>query len=210
MKKALKKIYLKIFPDYARELEKAVGDCKTLLDVGCGSDSPIQSFSHKLHCVGVDGFAPSLEKSKSRGIHDEYRQIDVMDIGKEFEADSLDCVLASDLIEHLTKEDGYKLMDMIEKIAAKKVIIFTPNGFLPQGEYDDNPMQVHISGWSVEEMQKAGYEVIGINGWKSLRKEYAEFKYKPRYFWWLLSDITQYFVRSRPHKAFQIMCVKKM
>ncbi len=208
IKEFLKKTYNRIFPDYTSELEKAIGDCKTLLDVGCGNNSPIRTFSDKLYSVGVDAFAPSIEKSKKLNIHNEYRQMDILDIDKEFEPDSFDCVLASDLIEHLEKDEGYRLIESMEKIAKKKIIIFTPNGFLPQGEYDNNPWQLHKSGWEVEEMKAKGYEVIGINGMKALRGEYAAPKYRPFFFWSIISDITQLFVRNKPEKAFQILCVK--
>lgn len=200
--------YLKLFPNYTIELEKAVGECNTLLDVGCGSNSPIQKFSKKLYCEGVDAFLPSIENSKKAGIHNKYHAISVLDIEKKFEPKSFDCVLASDLIEHLEKKDGLKLIDMMEKIAINKVIIFTPNGFLKQGEYDNNPWQVHKSGWTVKEMKAKGYEVIGINGWKPLRGEYSTLHYKPKYFWRLISDITQFFVKRKPQNAFQILCIK--
>ena len=150
------KIYIKIFHNYQTELEHAVGNCKTLLDVGCGEDSPVKSFSNNLYCVGVDAFKPSIEKSKKKNIHNQYYQMDVLDIGKNFQKDSFDCVLASDLIEHLTKKDGLNLLEMMEKIAKKKVIIFTPNGFLSQGEVNNNPWQIHKSGWDVKEMEKKG------------------------------------------------------
>lgn len=201
-------LYLRIFPNYQKELERGVISCKSLLDVGCGSSSPIKSFSKNLYCVGVDAFKLSINKSKKERIHNKYYQIDVLDIDKKFEAKSFDCVLASDLIEHLTKDEGYKLINKMERLANKKVIIFTPNGFLPQGEYDNNPWQLHKSGWTVEEFKKLGYKVIGINGWKPLRGEYASIKFWPKIFWLIISDITQLFVRENPKKAFQILCIK--
>ena len=97
---------------------------------------------------------------------------------------------------------------MMEKIAKNKVIIMTPNGFLPQGIYYNNPWQVHKSGWTVKEMKKRGYKVIGINGWKPLRGECARLRFWPKYFWLRISEITQFFVRNKPEKAFQILCVK--
>jgi len=200
--------YLKIFPNYSIELENAVGKCKSLLDVGCGNDSPIKSFSQKMYCVGVDAYGPSIEKSKNFKIHNKYYKIFVLDIGEKFKPNSFDCVLASDLIEHLTKEEGIKLIEMMEKIAKNKVIIMTPNGFLPQGIYYNNPWQVHKSGWTVKEMKKRGYKVIGINGWKPLRGECARLRFWPKYFWLRISEITQFFVRNKPEKAFQILCVK--
>lgn len=202
------KYYLKIFSSYRKELEKAVGESKSLLDVGCGKDSPIQYFPKGIYCVGVDAYKPSIQKSKEKKIHNEYHNIDVLEIGNEFKCRSYDCVIALDLIEHLEKKDGLKLIEMMEKIAREKVVIFTPKGFLPQKEHDNNPWQVHKSGWEVEEMQSKGYEVIGINGWKPLRGECAVPKLWPKFLWIIISDMTQPFVRNKPEKAFQILCVK--
>jgi len=207
LKEIVKTTYLKIFPTYPVELEKAVGTCKSLLDVGCGSSSPIKSFSNKIYSAGVDAFKPSIDKSKKLRIHNKYYQMSVLNINK-FKPGSFDCVLASDLIEHLSKEEGIKLILLMEKIAKEKVIIFTPNGFLPQGEYDKNPHQVYKSGWTASEMKNRGYKVIGINGWKLLRGEYTSLKFKPNYLWRFISDITQVFLRNNPENAFQILCIK--
>jgi hypothetical protein len=97
---------------------------------------------------------------------------------------------------------------MMESIAKKRVLIFTPNGFVAQREYDNNPWQVHKSGWTAEEMKQRGYDVIGINGAKSLRGEFALSKIKPRFLGFIISRITQMFVRNKPEKAFQILCIK--
>lgn len=208
LERIYQKYYLKMFSSYRKELKKAIGKSKSLLDVGCGKDSPIQFFSEGIHCVGIDAYKPSIQKSKERNIHSEYHNIDVLEIGKEFKPKSYDCVVALDLIEHLEKKDGLKLIEMMEKIAREKVIIFTPKGFLAQKEHDNNPWQVHKSGWEVEEMRSKGYEVIGINGWKPLRGECAVPKLWPKFLWIIISDITQPFVRNKPEKAFQILCVK--
>jgi hypothetical protein len=197
------------FPDYEVELRKAVADCRTLLDVGCGSSSPIEPFSSGLFSTGIDAFQPSINKSRKAGIHNEYRRMDVLSIGKEFKAHSFDCVLASDLIEHLTKKDGVRLLNMMERIARERVIVFTPNGFLSQGEFDCNPWEGHKSGWTVAEMKERGYEVVGINGWKPLGRKVISMKSPKRRFWKVLSDITEVVVKSRPEKAFQILCVKR-
>ena len=58
-------------------------------------------------------------------------------------------------------------------------------------------------------MKSMGYHVIGINGWKPLRKEYAAVRFQPKYFWLLVSHLTQIFVRNRPEHAFQILCIKE-
>lgn len=201
--------YTRIFPDLVKELEKELKGCKSVLDVGCGSNSPIRFFSKNIYSEGMDIFLPSIEKSREKKIHNRYHQTNVLDIGKKFKKDSFDCVVALDLIEHLEKSDGLRLIKEMENIARNKIIILTPNGFLPHEEYDGNKYEAHKSGWNEKEMKDLGYKVTGINGIKFLRGDFARIKFQPKYFWWVASDMTQLFVRKRPEKAFQILCVKK-
>lgn len=195
---------------YVKELEhEIVGSCETLLDVGCGGASPIAAFSGKLRrAVGVDAFEPYLEQSRRAGIYHDYQLMEAMDIGVHFEERSFDVVVLSDVVEHGSKEDGGKLIAAAERIARKKVLIFTPNGFLPQAEIHGNAYQRHLSGWSVKEMRERGYRVIGINGWKPLRTEFARIAWWPGFFWARVSLLTQPLVRCHPDHAFQILCIK--
>jgi hypothetical protein len=64
---------------------------------------------------------------------------------------------AADLIEHLGKEDGFRLLEHMELIARKVVVIVTPNGFIAQHLTDGNPLQIHRSGWTAHEMKALGY-----------------------------------------------------
>jgi predicted TPR repeat methyltransferase len=200
---------LKIFPNLRSELENAILPCNTLLDLGCGANSPIKYFSEKFQCIGIDLYEKSINESKKKEIHNEYYQMDVLKIEEHFKPNSFDCVVALDLIEHLTKEDGNKLIKVMESISKKKVVIFTPNGYHPQGEYDVNPWNIHKSGWTVEEMEQKGYRVIGMNGLKYLKGEYAAPRYKPKILWYIISELTQIFVRNHPKRANQLLCVKE-
>ena len=210
MKKIIYKIYRKIFPDYQMKLDNLTKDCCSLVDIGCGDSSPIQSFSKRMYCIGIDIFEPSIEKSRKKKIHNEYYKMDYSNIEEVIEESSFDCILASDFIEHLEKEEGYNLLRIMERVARKKVIIFTPNGFLPTEEHEGNPWQVHKSGWTTKEMRDLGYKVYGINGLKGLRKGLAEIRFKPRLLWLLISNISQYYTWYNPKKAFHLLCVKEM
>jgi SAM-dependent methyltransferase len=196
--------------NYFAELERAIGDAKTVLDVGCGYPSPIRGFSRKFHSVGVDAFEPSIEKSRAEGIHNDYIKANVLEIGSKVPEKSFDCVVAADLIEHLEKGDGLQLLEMMENIARERVVVFTPNGYVPQGEYNGNAWQVHRSGWTPEEMRERGYRIVGINGHKSLRGAYALVQHKPEFLWEIVSDATQLVLRWFPKAAFQMLCVKEM
>ncbi|MEX0909950.1 MAG: class I SAM-dependent methyltransferase [Candidatus Paceibacterota bacterium] len=214
--KKLRALLESIFPNYTKEIEYAVSDCKTLLDVGCGTNSPVQFLQKNIHKTGVDIWQPSLEISKSKDIHDEYIQGDILKLSENFKPRSFECLIASELIEHLEKDDGFELLRQLEKVASKRVVITTPQGFLPQGEYGDNPWQFHRSGWDVSEMRNRGYKVIGFNG--------AKFVWNIKFLWRkrenafiltrilrkMLVVLTQLYTRNHPEHAFQMLCVKEI
>ncbi|MGH8905612.1 MAG: class I SAM-dependent methyltransferase [Egibacteraceae bacterium] len=210
----LRRVDARLFSRFAQQYEMAlereiIGGCESLLDLGCGADSPIRRFAHRLtYSVGIDAFDRSLSRSRVSGIHTDYASMDVLRIEGEFAPKSFDCVVALDLIEHLEKDDGLRLIQAMEAIARNKVVVFTPNGFLPQAAYENNELQEHLSGWDTSEMSARGYRVVGINGWKPLRGEYAEIVWWPQPFWTRISYLTQGWVESRPEWAFQILCVK--
>jgi SAM-dependent methyltransferase len=210
----LRRIDRKLFDPFRRYpelLDEAIGECTSLLDVGCGSGSPIQYLPRRFkHTVGVDGFQPSLDRVRALGCHHELRKADLLDIGSAFPPKSFDVVVALDVIEHFEKPDGLRLLQMMEELARKRVVIFTPNGFLPQGVWDNNPHQIHRSGWTVKEMCKLGYRVIGLGGWKPLRKEFGEIRFRPFGVWLRISLATQPLVERIPVHAFQILCVKSL
>lgn len=217
IKTALKKTLLKtpilrdffIYYHFHSQIDKALEGCESILDLGCGtSNSSSAHATKKRYSVGVDAFLPSIEESKKNNTHDEYYHMDVLDIGSTFKENQFDAVIALDLIEHLEKEDGKKLLEAMEKIAKKKVVIFTPNGFLAQGEYYNNPWQLHRSGWTAEEMRKRGYKVLGFGGAKILRPTF-EVRFSPKKLWWGISHVTELFVRDLPQKAFSILCIKQ-
>jgi predicted TPR repeat methyltransferase len=193
-----------------RLLEReVVGSCKTLLDIGCGFDSPIKRFSHRLErTVGIDVFAPYIARSRAAAIHSEYHETDALAAASKFGARAFDCVVAVDLIEHLEKPQGIRLLEVMERMARCKVIVFTPNGFVAQAGYDDNPYQAHRSGWSVNEMRERGYRIWGVHGWKPLRGERSEPRWKPYRFWATIALWTQPLVERRPEHAFHLLCVK--
>jgi SAM-dependent methyltransferase len=190
-------------------LEKECAGCESLLDVGCGSDSPVRAFSKKIpRVVGVDNFQPSIDKSRAAGIHNEYRKMDVLLMDEEFPPESFDVVLALDLIEHLDKKDGFRLIESMERLAKRKVIIFTPNGFLEQHEFDGNLSQVHVSGWEIDEMRAMGFRVKGVHGWKGVRGECANIKWKPQKFWVGVSVLSLPWTTRHPRHAYHILCIK--
>ncbi|MFQ5355017.1 MAG: oligosaccharide flippase family protein [Mariprofundaceae bacterium] len=197
------------FGSFLQEFNFAIGPASTVLDVGCGSSSPIYLLDRKFdHSVGVDGFFPSLEKSVERKIHNDYVHADLLEIDQKFDDRSFDCVIAIDVIEHFEKQKGIELLRKMERIAKKRVVVMTPNGFLPQAEHSGNVYQRHLSGWQGKEMREMGYDVIGVSGWKPLRGAFALPRFRPLIFWTMLSRLSQPFVRNRSEQAFHLLCIK--
>jgi hypothetical protein len=196
-------------PSYMRHLEDAVGDPASLLDVGCGANSPIGRFSRPLpRTFGVDLFAPAVETSRAAGIHDDYRVMDVRRIGETFAPGAFEVAVAFDLIEHLTKDDGRDLLGAMERVASRRVVVLTPNGFLPQDAYDSNELQAHRSGWSPGDFRALGYSVYGINGLRALRGEMGTPRWRPARVWGRVAEWTQPIAYRRPGAAFHLLAVK--
>ncbi|MFH1523134.1 MAG: methyltransferase domain-containing protein [Patescibacteria group bacterium] len=197
---------------FHKKLEKEVfNNCITLLDLGCGKKSPIELFSKKIeYSLGVDGFEPYINESKKAKIHSEYMLSNVLGACEKFSNNSFDCVMALDLIEHLSKSDGEKLIKAMERIARKIVVIYTPNGYLKQEKFDENIGQFHLSGWKVEEMKNIGYKVFGMSGLKIFRKEEGEIKWQPKFFWGKVASVSEFIAFYFPKTSFQILCIKNV
>lgn len=215
-------LFKRTFPNfnlvtYTRAIEKNLKDCKSILDVGCGNNSCVRFFSSKYKSVGIDGYKPSLKLSKERGIHDDYIHTDINKIMSKVDKKSFDATISLDVIEHLTKEDGHKFLDNLEKIAKKKIVIVTPNGFMIQHN-EVNGLQEHLSGWTVEDFKKRGYKVQGLYGLRILaafRSKDGGMRLKPELFWKLIwgltSELTHHlYAKKNPQHAFALLAVKKI
>jgi len=161
-------------------------------------------------CVGIEKYKPDLEVAQQSQTHDEFYELDALSCKEHFGENKFDVCVAFDVIEHLTKKDGLKLLADMEKMATKRVIIFTPNGFLPQHGFEAGDFQEHLSGWNVNEIRNLGYNVIGLNGLKSLRTEHYRLKYKPQALWAIVSWLTQFYCRNHSNQAAAILCWKDM
>jgi hypothetical protein len=124
-------------------------------------------------------------------------------------------------LEHLSKEAGLRLLEKAEGWARRKVIVLTPNGFLPQGSLSENPFEVHRSGWNVSELKARGYRPYGIGGLKRIRSEntgegygvsgnaiFSTIRLKPQWLWVGISAVSQLVTYCIPQIAFEVFYVK--
>jgi SAM-dependent methyltransferase len=199
-------------------LKRELRDCESVLDLGCGSFSPLKYCKSVKHSIGVETFEVAIEESKKRKIHTEYIEKKVEEV--DFPENSFDAVIMIEVLEHLPENIGYAMFEKAEKWAKKKVIVSTPNGFLPQQALDGNPFQKHLSGWSIETMKKMGFCCRGLSGFKWIRQEaplegagddfMASIRLRPRFFWFIVATLSQLITYPFPRHAFEIFCVKKI
>lgn len=194
---------------YYKSLERELRNSASVLDVGCGGDSPLSHVKKTFLSHGVDAHKPSILKSKKKKIHDNYTVGNITKLGRYFKTNSFDTVIALDVIEHFPKNEAFKLIKDMERIARKKVILLTPNGFYPQDGYDSNPYQIHKSGWNTQDLRKIGYKLYGLRGLKYLRGDYATIKYKPWIVVGSLSFISEPLLFKLPGLSYDLFAVKE-
>lgn len=210
------RIFARIFHTVVFCLRQELKDCETVLDLGCGPSSPLQYSRNIKYSVGVEIFKPYLEESKRRKIHSKYIEQRVEEV--DFPEKSFDAVIMIEVLEHLPEKIGYEMLQKAENWARKKIIVSTPNGYLPQKARDGNLFQKHLSGWNIETMKRLGFRCRGLTGWKWLRKEaagnetkdgfLASIRVRPKIFWFVIATLSQLITYPFPKSAFELFCVK--
>jgi 2-polyprenyl-3-methyl-5-hydroxy-6-metoxy-1,4-benzoquinol methylase len=113
--------------------------------------------------VAVDVYRPFLKFLKHFSTYDDAALSDVGSL--PFKDRAFDVVLASEVLEHLPKQNGLKFLQEVERVCKGKIILTTPNGAYQLGErmhsHHVESME-HRSGWSVGELRKLGFGVHGI------------------------------------------------
>ena len=199
-------------------LQKELKDCQTVLDLGCGPSSPLKNTKNIKYSVGVEIFKPYLNLSKKQKIHTKYLQKNILKL--DFPKSSFDAVILIEVLEHLSKKDGQKIIKLAQKWAKKKIIISTPNNFFPMGIVDNNQYQQHCSGWSKLELKKLGFKINGVSGLKFFYKSenkvksliksnvYQNIKFKPQAFFYGLNALFQIPNYYFPIFSFGLFAVK--
>lgn len=211
-------ILAKTFHTLVNCLQNELSNCESVLDLGCGPDSPLQYCNNIKYSVGVEIFKPYLEESKRKKIHTKYLNKDIKKVN--FSENSFDAVIMIEVLEHLSKLNGEKILKNAEKWAKKKVIITTPNGFWHQKELDNNLWQSHLSGWFPKDFYQRDYRVSGLSGCKFLRREsendtmkndlLSPVRFRPKMFWFCVLTVSQVLVYRFPKLAFELFCVKRV
>jgi SAM-dependent methyltransferase len=193
-----------------RALRRALEGCGSVLDVGCGPASPLQKAGYRGLAIGLDLSAHELGRAKRAGFHAGLVRADVATLESVVRPASVDAVVALDLIEHLHRDRAFRLLDALERTARRKVVVITPNGFVPQPGTAENPFQEHLSGFSVADMRARGYRVRGILGPWFLFGPFGDVRLRPGVLWRRIADLTAPVVSPLPRVAFALLCTKEV
>jgi len=193
---------------FRRALARTLDGCRSVLDVGCGRLSPLASSGYTGFKVGVDISRGDLAEARRAATHDQLIRADVARIGDLVRPRSFDAVVCLDVIEHLERAPALALLATLERLARRRVVVFTPNGFVPQPATADNPYQEHRSGFTTGDMRAHGYTVHGIHGLWCLFGAFGETRLAPAPLWRRVADLSAPLVYGVPQLAFALLCVK--
>lgn len=145
-------------------LEQIPVKTESLVDVGCGRGvigALVRIYRNPKRLVGIDAFRSYLNFCRRYNFYDELYLYDLRQTPLPFNDEEFDVATCIEVIEHLPKNNGFSLLNELQRIA-KKVIITTPHGPLSQKAWDNNPFQKHLSCWYVKDFAKRGYTVKGV------------------------------------------------
>ncbi|MBS7270672.1 MAG: class I SAM-dependent methyltransferase [Candidatus Freyarchaeota archaeon] len=135
-----------------------------IFDVGCGcGEWGFLIRTRKLgfpYIIGTDIWRPHLERLRNLKVYNELLQVKIPHI--PLREKSVDIALACELLEHLPKSDGHRLLEELDRISTKQIIVSYPLNW-PQEEIYGNPYEKHISEWLPNELAKYNYKVRVID-----------------------------------------------
>lgn len=138
------------------EVKKRIAPSLSAIDIGCGI-RPSTIISTKQH-ICIEPFSEYVDVIKKLV---PYEHIILIQANWEeglalFPDKSIDTIIFTDVIEHLIKHDGIRLLQESKRVAKKQIVLFTPLGFMPQLNnsngcdawgYNGGKYQEHKSGW---------------------------------------------------------------
>lgn len=170
LQRSLMNPFLRSIPfTYPWILTKAMGaNVKTVLDVGCGTGNLMAMLSKGKNwdITGVELFDDSIKAAKATNVYKKIVKADITNLPDEIAENKFDVVFSSMVVEHLPKANALALVKQMESLSKERTVVTTIVGFynfcpLDAKGDEENPHQVHVSGWEPEEFRRMGYVTRG-------------------------------------------------
>lgn len=137
---------------------------QSVLDVGCGFglwgflcrmyldvyQGRVQPGEWTTRIEGLELFEPYIQ-DHHRSLYSSIRIGDIRDLAADLE--SYELIIAGDVIEHIEKDEGDEVLDLLYERAGKALLVNIPlgEGWEHPEEYG-NPGELHRSQWEVEDL----------------------------------------------------------
>jgi hypothetical protein len=130
----------------------------SVLDVGAGAGKigKIVSKSARIHqysckIIGYEIYQKYIGLYDLKWIYDEIINKDIMTIVEENDV-NYDIIFFGDSLEHISKENGLKLLEFLRD-KCEFIVIITPENY-PQGEVEGNAHEAHLSNWTIYDFKE--------------------------------------------------------
>ena len=144
---------------------------KTALDIGVGAGTYAKMFPH-LEWTGVEIWGPYVEKY---GLRDLYPALHNVDAREWNPSQRYDICFLGDVLEHMELTEALNVFNRMRD-CCDTLIVSIPIGDYPQGEYDGNPYERHITdGWSVSSF----HSMFDISDYHVVDGDIGVFVYTP-------------------------------
>lgn len=137
---------------------KNQSDILTIVDIGCGSGTYPKLLDNKYIWIGIEIYEPYVEEFKLNEIYNRLLIGNFFDLINSVNGD---CIIFGDVLEHMTKEDVIRAIEIANK-KFKHIVISIPIGY-EQGP-TENPYEEHKSIWTMEEINSLIPESFTMRG----------------------------------------------
>lgn len=179
-------------------------DNQKFLDLGCGKGTNgfLIRTSRDLNgslLIGLDSNQGFLDFCKKHKVYDKLIKATLPKI--PLKDKSIDFIMCTEVIEHLSKKDGTALLSEVDRVCKGRALVSTPNVYFDTRRSRDR--DAHKSFWSASDFRKSGYKVYGLGFKVALLQFRPLLKFKQALYY--LMTPFSYFI---PEIGGNLVCVK--
>lgn len=151
-------------------VKEATKNGESLLSLCCGIGFELSGLNTQ-DVTAVDIAPQYLQEVTGRCPQAKTVCSDSLEYVKNQPDNSVDVISIIDGIEHMDKQAGLELIEHMKRVAAKQILLFTPQGPHDDGYLRNEPHnawgiegadehQTHKSGWTAKELEDLGFELL--------------------------------------------------